>query len=146
MVSIVEQIITELEGHTFTIPSVTVKETYNPEKPSYPLITIDEMPSNEGIRVDGQPRIVSNLYTVECYCRATDLTGSGGGILSPKAAARLLGIETDTFLNTNFNFSQFGDSICRPANTDNTVYRFISRYATVIDDNPTDPDNVYMYR
>ncbi len=143
MISFVEQFITALGLQTWTIPTVSVKEAYNPNKPDYPLITIDEMPSDTGITVDGVPRIVSNRYTIECYCRATDLTGS---ILTAKASARILGLEVNNYLSTTFNFSQVGDAICRPINEDNSVYRWIARYTTVIDENPVSLTKAYIYR
>lgn len=146
MILLDEQIRDAIEAETYTIPNVTVKAVYDPNSNvNFPLVTLDELASNDGIYVDGQPRIVSNRYIVECYCRATDL--GVDGILSPRDSARTLGVEIDTFLNQNFNFSQFGDTLCIPINADKTVYRWVARYDTVIDQNPNnDPDNAYMYR
>lgn len=150
MISIVDQVIEAIQAADvagdFTIPNLSVKEAYSVNTPTYPLVSIEEMMSNDGLYVDGQPRIVGNRFTVECYCKATDLTGSGGGILSARASAKLLGIEIDAFLNSNYNFSQVGDSICRPATTDNTVFRYVARYTVVIDDDPSNDTTVYLYR
>lgn len=138
MITFVEQIETALGLQVFTIPGTTVKQTYDVKTPVYPLITIEEMPSNDGIEVDGQPRIVSNRYVIECYCRATALTGL---TLSANTSARTLGLEVDTYLNETFNFKQVGDALCRPINVDKSVYRWIARYTTVIDQS-----NGYIYR
>lgn len=134
-----EQIKTALEGETFTIPNVTVETSFPTQSPSYPLIVITENPSNDGILVDGKPRIVGNRYIIECYSRAVDL--GDDGLLRADDAARLLGVEADTFLNNTYNFNQVGDSLSNPINEDNSVYRFVSRYTTIIDQNTG-----YIYR
>jgi len=115
---------------TFTIPNVTIRSTYPTSKPQYPLIIIGENTTNNGVYVDAQPRIVTNLYQLEVYCKTMDISGT---IYTSDEVSKILGVEVDTLLNTTFNFTQIGEPFGSPLVNDSSVYRWVIRYKAIID-------------
>jgi len=129
MITWLKEIKIALAAHTFSVSDVTVRSSYSTNQPTYPLIIITENPSNDGVYVDAQPRIVTNLYQVEVYCKDTDISGT---IYTSDEVSKILGVEVDTFLNTTFNFTQIGEPFGSPV-TDTSVYRWVIRYSAIID-------------
>lgn len=119
-----------LEGHTFPLDTVTIRSASSQQTPVYPLITIEEVPTNNGVYVDAQPRIVQNVYQFEYYCQNSMIDDI---ITSAEDVSKLLGIDTDTFLNQTFNMTQLGDPFGNPMTNDNNVYRWVVRYTATID-------------
>lgn len=119
-----------LDGHTFPIENVTVRSASSQQIPIYPLITVEEVPTNTGVYVGGQPRIVKNIYQFEYYCQNSMIDDI---ITSAEDMSKLLGIDTDSFLNETFNMTQIGDPFGNPMASDNNIYRWVVRYTTTID-------------
>ena len=94
MILIGDNIMATLKASTFTLGTVTVRESYTGETPHCPMIVIDEIPTNgpaEGY-AGNQPRIVRNVITVESYAKDMII---GGKVTTKKSAAMRLLIEAD---------------------------------------------------
>lgn len=138
MISYQQQIIDALQENVFTVTGHTVLEGFPDEKPTYPLIIVEERPSNQGISVDSQPRIVLNSYQIDIYCQNMTI---GGTITLASNVALQLGLEVDTFLNETFNFNSVGESVRGVLGGDNNIATFRTRYRVI-----TDQETGYLYR
>ena len=138
MISYESQFITEIGDATFTIPGHTCRGPFSNEVPTYPLIIIEERPTNLGVSVDGQPRITTNSYQVDIYCQNMEI---GGIITLASNVALQLGLEVDKFLNESFNFTNVGDPVRGVIGSDNNIAYMKTRYRIT-----TDQDTGYIYR
>lgn len=129
MILIGPDIIKFLKAHTFTIPKVTVKPAYSVSSPTCPLLTLDELPSNDGVYIDGMPCVVRNVLTLEAYAKDKVIQG----VATPKhdVAVKLI-MEADTFLNEDFGLTMIG-SIQGAPYSDSTIYRAVANYFAYID-------------
>lgn len=135
MITIKNDLIELLKAHTYPMAGVKARDYYSTEKLSPPQISLLEIPSNEGIYLDGDPSIVRNTFQVEVYSKAMSV----GGKLTPAPdAAMQLMIEADKVLTSKSGggLTMVGDPIQAPYATDNTVSRVVARYITYIDTRP----------
>mgnify|MGYP000959702451 CR=1 FL=1 len=108
MILISPEIIAALKAHTFTLNKVSVKAAYAGKAPTCPMLALDELPSNDGAYIDGLPRVVRNVLTLEAYCKA------------------------DAFLNEQFGLTMIGQIQAAPY-SDTTIFRAVANYYVYID-------------
>jgi hypothetical protein len=129
MILIGPDIIAALKAHTFTLGKVTVRAAYSGTTPTCPMLTLDELPSNDGAYVDGLPCVVRNVLTLEAYAKDMSIQG----VITPKrdAAYKLL-MEADAFLNEQYGLTMIGQIQAAPY-TDATIFRAVANYFAYID-------------
>lgn len=129
MILIGSDIIAALKAHILSLSNVTVKGAYSVTSPTCPLLALDELPSNDGVYVDGMPCVVRNVLTLEAYAKDMSIQG----VITPKhdAAVKLL-MEADSFLNENFWLTMIGPIQAAPY-SDTTIYRAVANYYVYID-------------
>lgn len=129
MILIGPEIIAALKAHTFSLSNVAVKAAYSVASPTCPLLALDELPSNEGVYIDGTPCGVRNVFTLEAYAKNMTIQGIA---TSKRDAAMKLILEADAFLNENFLFTMIGTVQGAPY-SDSTIYRAIANYFVYVD-------------
>lgn len=112
-----------------SLNNVTIRESYTGLPPVYPMITIDEIPSNDGGYAGNQPRIVRNIFTLEVYAKNMMMNGKP---MSKKSAAMLLIMQADKILNEVYGLTMTGNVHGAPYD-DETVFRVVARYNVYID-------------
>lgn len=130
MILIGSDIIAGLKAHTFTFDKkVNATSAYTASTPTCPMLTIDELPSNDGIFIDGMPCVVRNILTLEAYVQDSYIQK----VLTSKhdAAIRLI-MEADAFLNQQFGLTMIGPIKAAPY-TDTTIFRAVANYFAYID-------------
>lgn len=158
MTSIFDEILHFLKEEViFKVPEVTVKEAYLVNTTmSLPLLTIDELPGNDGVYLDNQPQIVRNIITLEAYADQTeagkealeserdDLIGTETNspifidpedsefYLTGRRAAMQILMEADKKLNEKFGLTMTGNIAYAPYQDPNIV-RAVSTYFAYID-------------
>ena len=137
MTDILDEVLRFLkEEAVFTLPNVTVKEAYlvNTDL-DLPLLTVDELPGNDGVYLDNQPRVVHNLITLEAYASQLVFEDPASGepvLLTGKRAAYRLLEEADKQLNARFGLTMTG-SIAYAPYEDTNVVRVQANYFAYID-------------
>lgn len=126
MILIGEEIITALKTE---FPSINVSEAYSVSAPKCPQITFSEIPSNAGVYLDGNPRVVRNIFTIEVYCK--DMTVAGKPTRKRDAAMDLI-LQVDKFLNKQYGLTMTGNVNAAPY-ADQTVFRAVANYTAYID-------------
>lgn len=129
MIQIAPEILEELQKVDYGIPDVDVRDAYLTDDPSIPMITVDELPGNDGVYLDGQPAVVMNVITVECY--STQMV-VGGVPKTGKAIAYDLLDRADRRLNEKFGLTMQGTITAAPY-SDQRVFRAVARYIAYID-------------
>lgn len=127
MVSIKKQIIDELIEEDFID---NVRDFYSTEKPTFDMLTVQEFPSNTGIMVDNQPRVVENYYEFEIYCKNKVVDNV---VVTANNRITDLVVELDLILNTKYGMTLIGEPVIEPHPNDNTIMRCITRYSAFID-------------
>lgn len=128
MILIGESILNSLKAASYPVP-MTVRDFYAPEAPVIPMITLDELPSNDGVYLDNQPAVVTNILTLEVYAKAKSV---GGVALSAKALALQLMKIADDLLNQTYGITMTGQIAIAPY-SDPSVCRIVARYEAYID-------------
>lgn len=128
MIFISEGIIDTLEAVTYPLP-VTVRDFYSVDKITAPLITVDELPSNEGVYLDNQPEVVTNIYTVEVYAKAKTVNGT---VMTSKTLALEIMQAADKALNEVYGLTMTGQIAIAPYQ-DESICRIVARYRAYID-------------
>lgn len=109
--------------------SVTVRDFYSAGKISPPLITVDELPGNEGVYLHNQPEIVTNLFTIEVYAAAKTIDGKP---YNQKQLAMEIALAADKVLNEVYGLTMTGQIAVAPYR-DPHVCRVVMRYLAYID-------------
>jgi hypothetical protein len=129
MILIGSDIIAALKAHTFTLDKVSVKAAYSVKSPACPMLTLDELPSNDGAYIDGLPCVVRNVLTLEAYAKDMSIQG----VITPKRdAAYKLIMEADDFLNEAYGLTMIGQIQAAPY-SDTTIFRAVANYFAYID-------------
>lgn len=128
MIFIAEQIIETLKEGEYPLP-VTVRDFYSVEQVSPPLITVDELPGNDGVYLHNQPGIVRNVFTVEVYASARTINGV---VYNQKRLALEIAIAADKLLNEVYGLTMKGNIQVAPYSSPN-VCRAVIRYEAYID-------------
>lgn len=128
MISIGEEIIATLKAVAYPLPA-TVRDFYSVDKITAPLITVDELPSNEGVYLDNQPAVVSNTYTIEVYAKAKTINGIS---MTSKALALKIAQAADKALNEIYGLTMTGQIAITPYQ-DQNICRVVARYRAYID-------------
>lgn len=158
MTGILDEVLQFLQEEvTFSLPDVTVKEAYlvNTDL-DLPLLTVDELPGNDGVYLDNQPRIVRNVLTLEAYASQLEsgeetlesetdepiATEENNPIyidpdgteyfLTGKRAAFAMLMEADKKLNEHYGLTMTGNIAYAPYQ-DSNVVRAVSNYFAYID-------------
>lgn len=130
MILIAPDIIKALKSHTFSLDrKVNVSEAYSVTSPTYPMLTLDELPSNDGAYIDGMPCVVRNVLILEAYAQNSYIQKE---LKSRREAVLALMIEADTFLNENFGLTMIGPVQAAPY-SDSAIYRAVANYYVYID-------------
>lgn len=129
MILISLEILDILKRVDYGIPEVDVRDAYLTDSPHLPMITVDELPSNEGVYLDNQPVIVTNIITVECYAPQMMV---GGIPRTAKDVAYRLVDRADLELNRKLGLTMQGTITAAPY-SDQRVFRAVARYAAYID-------------
>lgn len=129
MILIGNQLIASLKEN-LTFPGVDVRDFYSVAKISPPLVTLNEQPGEGYLFPDGKPRIVTNTYQVETYCRAMKLEGK---TLPGVEACKQLMVEVCQHLEDQYGLTQVGDASFQPYVQDGTILRGIVRFRGRID-------------
>lgn len=128
MILIGDNIIATLKASTFSLGAVNAHESYSGDI-SYPMLVLDELPSNNGIYLDGNPSVVRNIFTLESYAKGLTVKGK---IVSKKTAAIQFLIEADKILNDTYGLTMAGQIQAAPY-SDPTVFRAVANYIAYID-------------
>lgn len=129
MISVGGEFIATLKASTFSLGTVNAHEAYNDTAPKYPLLTLDEIPTNTGVYLDNQPGIVRNIFTLEAYAKAMTVNGS---IIAKRSASLTLLMEADKVLNEKYGITMTGTPVGAPY-SDQTVFRWVANYFAYID-------------
>lgn len=129
MIQISSNVLELLKGIDYGLPEVDVRDAYLTDDPHLPMITVDELPGNEGVYLDNQPAIVTNIITVECY--ATQMMADGIP-QTGKAIAYDLIDRADRILNEKLGLTMQGTIAAAPY-SDQRVFRAVARYVAYID-------------
>lgn len=129
MILIGDELITALKTVSFSATKVKVTDAYSVSTPTFPMITLDELPSNDGVYLDNQPEIVRNIFTVEAYAHNMTVRGNP---MSKRAVAMLMISEADKFLNETYGLTMSGNVIAVPY-SDTSVFRAAANYFAYID-------------
>lgn len=107
-----------------------VRDYNSTDEPIFDMITVNEIPTNEGIEVDGQPRITKNYFEFEIYCQPKIVNG-----IVKNAIERIneVSLELDSFLNLTYGMNLIGQPVPAPYSGDSTVMRYFMRYSAFID-------------
>lgn len=135
MVSIRKQIIEDIKNANII---ENVHDFYSDEEIKLDLLTIQELPTNDGVEVDGQPKIVKNIYEFEIYAKNRIINNE---VYSARDMLDTYSIALDNFINTTYGMTQIGEPVIAPYDTDNTVKRMVLRYSGLID-----KDTLKMFR
>lgn len=129
MILIGKEIIQTLQNSTFTVPNVTIKDFYSTTSVKCPQVTVDELPSNDGVYLNNQPVIVRNVFTVEIYTKDMMV----GTIPTTKRdAAMTIMSEVDRVLNEVYGLTMTGEVASAPY-SDASIFRAVARYVAYID-------------
>lgn len=128
MILIGQEIIDTLKAVTYPLP-VTVRDFYSVDKITTPLITVDELPSNEGVYLDNQPAIVTNIYTIEVYAKQKTVDGA---LMSSKSLALSIMQTADRALSEVYGLTMTGQIAIAPYE-DQSICRVVARYVAYID-------------
>lgn len=123
-----DEIIETLSSAAYPLP-VTVRDFYSASKISPPLITVDELPSNDGVYLHNQPAIVTNIFTIEVYAAAKTVNGR---VYNQKQLAMEIANVADDALNTAYGLTMTGAISIAPY-ADQSVCRLVMRYVAYID-------------
>lgn len=129
MIQISPDVLGLLKGDDYGLPEVDVRDAYLTDDPHLPMITVDELPGNEGVYLDNQPSIVTNIITVECYATQMMVEGSPQ---TGKAVAYDLIDRADRVLNEKLGLTMQGTITAAPY-SDQRVFRAVARYVAYID-------------
>lgn len=129
MIQISPDVLGALKGVDYGLPEVDVRDAYLTDDPHLPMITVDELPGNEGVYLDNQPSIVTNIITVECYATQMMVEGSPQ---TGKAVAYDLIDRADRVLNEKLGLTMQGTITAAPY-SDQRVFRAVARYVAYID-------------
>lgn len=129
MIQISPDVLGALKGVDYGLPEVDVRDAYLTDDPHLPMITVDELPGNEGVYLDNQPSIVTNIITVECYATQMMVEGSPQ---TGKAVAYDLIDRVDRVLNEKLGLTMQGTITAAPY-SDQRVFRAVARYVAYID-------------
>lgn len=127
MIQINDDLLALLSQATYSLSGVTAKDAYSITKVSPPQLTLLEIPSNNGVYLHGDPKIVQNTFQLEAYSRQ-----STSPKMSASDAAMLLLIEADIIL-TPYGLTMIGTPTRMPYDADTTISRSIARYMCYID-------------
>lgn len=128
MILIASDIINALKTVAYLLP-VTIRDFYSVDKITTPLITVDELPSNEGVYLDNQPEVVTNTYTIEVYAKAKTINGTA---MTSKALALEIVQAADKALNEAYGLTMTGQIAIAPYQ-DQSICRVVARYRAYID-------------
>lgn len=128
MILFADEIIETLKGVSYPLP-VAVRDFYSASKIAPPLITVDELPSNEGVYLHNQPAIVTNVFTIEVYAAAKTIDGIA---YNQKQLAMEIALIADKALNETYGLTMTGRIAIAPY-SDPSVCRAVMRYAAYID-------------
>lgn len=128
MIMIASDIINALKTVAYPLP-VTIRDFYSVDKITTPLITVDELPSNEGVYLDNQPEVVTNTYTIEVYAKAKTINGTA---MTSKALALEIVQAADKALNEAYGLTMTGQIAIAPYQ-DQSICRVVARYKAYID-------------
>lgn len=128
MILIGQEIIDTLKAVVYPVP-VTVRDFYSADKIATPLLTVDELPGNEGVYLDNQPAIVTNTYTIEVYAKQKTV---GGVLMSSKALALSIILAADKALNEVYGLTMTGQIAIAPYENQD-ICRVVARYVAYID-------------
>lgn len=128
MIMIVSDIINALKTVAYPLP-VTIRDFYSVDKIATPLITVDELSSNEGVYLDNQPEVVTNTYTIEVYAKAKTINGTA---MTSKALALEIVQAADKALNEVYGLTMTGQIAIAPYQDEN-ICRVVARYRAYID-------------
>lgn len=110
-------------------PELHVRDAYLGEEPEFPMLTIEEIPSNTGVYLDNQPTVVMNIFQIEVYAKQSVV---GGELRNKKDAAMHYALLADDFLNRKYGFTM-RESVTGAPYSDPSVYRVPLRYAAYMD-------------
>lgn len=120
----------EMLKSSLSFPNVSVKDFYMVSTPSCPLVTVDEILSNDGIYISNQPRVIPVNLTIEVYCKQMKLYGK---TVTGNYACRILASEIDGLMNNKCTFSLMGDAYFSPYQNDQSITRGVMRYTGFYD-------------
>ena len=129
MILIGDQIISYLKEN-LTFPVEDVRDFYSISKVSPPLVTLNEMPGEGYLFPDGKPKIVTNTYQMEVYCKSMILMGQAVPAIT---ACKMLMEESCQLLEDYFGLTQVGDASFQPYIQDDSILRGIVRFRGRID-------------
>ena len=129
MIQIAPELLKALREIDFGIPGVDVRDAYFISDPTLPMLTLDELPGNDGVYLDNQPFIVTNIFTVEAY--ASQMVVREQAMTGKEIAYTLLDA-ADKLLNKQFGLTMNGNITAAPYQ-DQRVFRAVARYTAYID-------------
>ena len=129
MIQIAPELLKALREIDFGIPDVDVRDAYFISDPTLPMLTLDELPGNDGVYLDNQPFIVTNIFTVEAY--ASQMVVREQAMTGKEIAYTLLDA-ADKLLNKQFGLTMSGNITAAPYQ-DQRVFRAVARYTAYID-------------
>ena len=128
MIRIGDELIHALRGGEYPVP-VAVRDFYSPEPVKPPMLVRDESLSNDGVYLNGQPAVVTNIITLEAYAKARTLQGRA---VSQRDLAMGILMEADRILNQQYGLTMRGQAVTAPYQ-DQGVCRAVARYIGYID-------------
>lgn len=128
MIFIGEHIIESLKSKDYPCP-VTVQDFYKVQKLQTPLITIQELPSNDGVYLDNQPAVTQNTFVIEVYAKSKTIKGKA---TSGSDLAKQIISVVDGAVNADFGLTMVGNITSQPY-VDPAVTRLVARYTAYID-------------
>lgn len=123
------QLMEALRGGQYPV-SVEVRDFYSPDPVRPPMLVLDEAPSNEGVYLNGQPAVVTNIFTLEAYAKAKTINGRAVG---QKELALDIIMEADRILTLEFGLTMRGQAAAIAPYQDQGVCRAVARYIGYID-------------
>ncbi len=135
MRSLYDDIKTLLEDHTFTIPNVTTRESFDESPKTYPLIVVHEI-NNTGkthATVTGEVTTLSYQFDIQTQT----CVDSNAVVLSRGEAGRRLMSEVNDLLDTTYKFTR---RVAQEGNASVDTLTHILRGDIVLDSND------YAYR
>lgn len=130
MVTILDEIISKLKEHDFTIPVKDVREQYSTKDPVYPMITVDEIVNQPTLQITGVEKYSRIDYRFDIYARDASKDGE---LYTKRQVASMIGSELDEIMRTTYGMKRVGNPIMLPYSEDGSIIRYPLTYTGNID-------------
>lgn len=129
MVSLLDDVLTTIEGLSFTYTVHDIRPSFNMKRPVYPMVVVHEMDNRTKMALIGAEVYSQITYQIDIYAKDS--------IVSNVPTSRLTIVKSlantiDAKLNSDYGMTRIS-AVMLPDDTDATVLRYVLRYTGFLD-------------